>query len=156
MREEVADHCRDLRSMSLEGEVARVEEMYHRAGNVASERLGTPRQERRDRSFPMPLGRVVCLSGSNGKLVKCDVTLVVAEQIQLNFVGAGAGQIGLMTGSCGEELLDQNCRVVRILFREEVATLHRLALRVRSPLPPNAQWTAFFCIQSVERATLGP
>ena len=62
----------------------------------------------------------------------------------------------LMSGLCGEELLDENCGVVRILFREEVATRHRLPLRVRSPLPPNAQWTAFFCIESVERATLGP
>jgi len=62
----------------------------------------------------------------------------------------------LMYGLCGEELLDENCGVVRILFREEVATLHRLALRVRSPLPPNAQWTAILCIESVERATLGP
>ena len=45
VREEVADHCSDLRSMSLEGEVARVEEMDHRAGNVAFERLGTTRQK---------------------------------------------------------------------------------------------------------------
>lgn len=49
-----------------------------------------------------------------------------------------------------------NCGVVRILFREEVATLHRLPLRVRSPLPPNAQWTAIVSIESVERATLSP
>jgi len=61
-----------------------------------------------------------------------------------------------MSGLCGQELLDENCGVVRILFREEVATLHRLALRVRSPLPPNAQRTAVLCIESIERATLGP
>ena len=60
----------------------------------------------------------------------------------------------LMSGLYGEELLDENCGVVRILFREEVATLHRPALRVRSPLPPYAQWTAILCIESVERATL--
>ena len=46
MREEVADRCRDLCSMGLEGEVARVEEMDHRAGNVAPERLRTLRQEK--------------------------------------------------------------------------------------------------------------
>ena len=97
----------------------------------------------------------MCLEVFLESWVECDVTLVVAEQIQLNLVG-GAGQIGLMTGSCGEELLDQNCGVVRILFREEVATLHRLPLRVRSPLPPYAQWTAILCIESVERSTLGP
>lgn len=59
-------------------------------------------------------------------------------------------------GLGGEELLDENCGVVRVLFREEVAILHRLALHVRSPLPPYAQWTAILCIESVERATLGP
>jgi hypothetical protein len=68
----------------------------------------------------------------------------------------GAPDLLLMSGSCGEELLDENCGVVRILFREEVATLDRLPSRVRSPLPPNAQWTAIFCIERVERATLGP
>jgi hypothetical protein len=34
-------------------------------------------------------------------------------------------------------LLDENCGVVRILFGEEVATLHRLSLRAWSPLPPD-------------------
>ena len=45
VREEVADRCRDLRSMGLKGEVARVEEMYLGVGNVVSERLGPLRQE---------------------------------------------------------------------------------------------------------------
>jgi hypothetical protein len=40
---EIADHRPDLLRMSLKREVARVEEMDARAGNVASERLGTPR-----------------------------------------------------------------------------------------------------------------
>ena len=35
----------------------------------------------------------------------------------------------------------ENCGVVRILFREEVAALHRLSLRMRRPLPPDAEWT---------------
>jgi hypothetical protein len=39
VREEVMDHCRDLRRMCLKGEVARVEEMDRRVGNVASECL---------------------------------------------------------------------------------------------------------------------
>ena len=55
-----------------------------------------------------------------------------------------------------KELFDENGGVVRILFREEVAALHCLSLRVRSPLPPNAQRTAVFCIESVERTALGP
>ena len=39
--EKVADQCRDFGRMSLEREVARIEEMNLRTGNVASERLGT-------------------------------------------------------------------------------------------------------------------
>ena len=38
---EVADRCPDLLRMSLEREVARIEEMNLRTGNVTSERLGT-------------------------------------------------------------------------------------------------------------------
>jgi len=56
----------------------------------------------------------------------------------------------------GDELPDENCGVVGILFRKEVATLHRLPVRLWSPLPPNSKWTAVFFIESVERATLGP
>lgn len=51
--EEAADHCRDLFRMGLEREVARVEEMNYGIGNIAPERLSTPRQVKRDRSFPM-------------------------------------------------------------------------------------------------------
>jgi Transposase DDE domain group 1 len=43
-----------------------------------------------------------------------------------------------INGLCGEELFDENRRVVRVLFRKEVAALHGLSLRVRSPLPPNS------------------
>ena len=45
---------------------------------------------------------------------------------------------------------------VRIFFREKVAALHWLSLRPRRPLPPNAERTTVFCIESVERTTLGP
>src|ERR1700739_2188941 len=55
-----------------------------------------------------------------------------------------------------EELLEGNHRVVRIFFREEVATLYRLPLRLRSPLPPNAERTAVLCIVGVEPTTLRP
>jgi len=62
--------------------VARVEETNRRAGNVASERLGAPRQKE---------GIVLSLYGQEmwfvcpevilESWVECDVTLVVAEQI---------------------------------------------------------------------------
>lgn len=42
-----------------------------------------------------------------------------------------------LRGLRGEELPDQDGRIAGILFREEVATLYRLPLRSRSPLPPN-------------------
>src|SRR6266478_4513371 len=55
-----------------------------------------------------------------------------------------------------EELFDENGGVIRILFRKKAAALHSLPLRPRSPLPPNAERTTFFCIESIEGATLGP
>jgi hypothetical protein len=60
------------------------------------------------------------------------------------------------SGSRGEELLDEKRGFVRVLLREEVATLHRLSLRVRSPLPPNTERTSILCIESVERTSHGP
>ena len=66
------------------------------------------------------------------------------------------GKHGADDGSRREELLDQNGGVVGILFREEVATLHRLTVCERSPLPPNAQRAPVFRVESVEWAILGP
>src|SRR5215471_12134223 len=45
--EELADQCGDLLRMSFKREVASVEEMNGRTGNIAFERLGTGRQEER-------------------------------------------------------------------------------------------------------------
>jgi hypothetical protein len=45
--------------------------------------------------------------------------------------------------SC-EELVVESCGVIRVFFREEVATFHRLSLCARSPLTPGAQRTAVF------------
>src|SRR5689334_12688460 len=61
-----------------------------------------------------------------------------------------------MHGLRGKEPLDNSCRVFRVFFREEVTTFHCLSMHVRGPLPPNAERTAVFCIEGVERATLGP
>jgi hypothetical protein len=80
--------------MSSKREVARVEETNRRAGNVAFERLGTPRQK--EGIVLSPYGQetwFVCPEVILESWVECDVTLVVAEQIQLNLVGARAGQI---------------------------------------------------------------
>src|SRR5215472_4097022 len=62
----------------------------------------------------------------------------------------------LAFSSGGEELLDQNGGIVRILLRKKVPALHRLSVDARSPLPPNAQGPAIFCVESVQRAALGP
>src|SRR5271156_846345 len=58
--------------------------------------------------------------------------------------------------SSSNELIDENSSVIGILFREKVAAFHRLPVRVRSPLPPNAERTAVFCIERVERTVLSP
>ena len=59
--EEIADGRRDLISVCLQREVARVEEANHRTGNVVLERLGPSRQE--ERIVLAPYGkkrRLVC------------------------------------------------------------------------------------------------
>src|SRR5260370_35990267 len=95
--EKVADQCRDFLRMSLECEVASVEELDDRTGNVASERLGTRRQE--ERIVLSPCRKEAWLVRPEIILeswVERDVALVVAEQVQLDFVGAGSGQIKII------------------------------------------------------------
>lgn len=52
--------------------------------------------------------------------------------------GAMLLERGVISGLRREKLLDESSGVVRVLFREEVATFHGLPLGTRSPLPPNA------------------
>ena len=92
--EEVADLCCDLPCMGLEREMARVEVMDYGTGNIAPERLGTARQEKRvvlspDCQETWLVSPEIVLEGR----VKRDVALVVAQQVQLNLVGTRAGQI---------------------------------------------------------------
>src|SRR5262245_29075671 len=94
---EVANHCPDLVRMSLEREVARVEEVDGRFGNVAFERLGTLRQKKGIVLSPYPqeawlVGPEVILEVWVGR----NVALVIAEQIQLDFVGTRTGQIKII------------------------------------------------------------
>src|SRR5437667_4192128 len=80
--------------MGFEREVARVEELDYRTGNVASERLSAARQE--EGVVPSPHRQEAGLVRPEVILecrVERDVALVVAEEIQLDLVGAGAGQI---------------------------------------------------------------
>ena len=80
--------------MGLEREVARVEEMDCGTGNIAPERLGTARQEKR--IVLSPNCQETWLVSPEIALedrVKRDVALVIAQQVQLNLIGARAGQI---------------------------------------------------------------
>src|SRR5262249_43180039 len=92
--EEVADHCRDLLRMSLEREVTGVEEMDYGIGNIALERLSAARQEKR---IILPPHRQEARLVRPEVVLECrvqrDVALVVAEQVQLDLVGAGSRQI---------------------------------------------------------------
>src|SRR5580658_7692839 len=85
--EEVADRLRDLISVCLQREVARVEEANDRTGNVVLERLGPCRQE--ERIVLAPYGkkrRLVCAEVVLERRVEHDVVFIVAEQIELNFI----------------------------------------------------------------------
>src|SRR3989475_11655260 len=80
--------------MRLQGEVAGVEEADDRAGDVAPERLRTGRQEEGIVLAPysqerQPVRAEVILESR----VQCHVALVVAEQVQLDLIGARARQI---------------------------------------------------------------
>jgi hypothetical protein len=95
--EEFADRRGDLCGMRLQREMAGVEEANDRTGNVAFESLGTGRQEERIVLAPhcqkrWPMGAEVVLEGR----IKRDVALVVAEQIELDLIGAGARQIEIV------------------------------------------------------------
>src|SRR5262245_33491136 len=92
--EEVSDGCRDLSGMCFQREVSGIEEADDRIGNVALELFRTRRQEERIVLAPYReerrlAGAEVILEGR----VERDVTLVVAEQVQLDLIGTGARQI---------------------------------------------------------------
>src|ERR1700690_3824858 len=92
--EEFADRRGDLGGMRFQREMAGVEEANHRTGNVPLEGLGTGRQKERIVLAPYrqqrrPVSAEVILESR----IECDVALVVAEQIELDLVGAGARQI---------------------------------------------------------------
>src|SRR4029077_16186304 len=125
--------------MSLEREVARIEEMDRRTGNVASERLGTLRQEegivlsprRQEARFVRP---EVILEGWVGR----HVALIVAEEVQLDFVGARTGQIEIIEriaiwGNRGHVRHAMRVLPARGMGREEAAG--RLSVGGRPPLP---------------------
>src|SRR6476620_10895427 len=80
--------------MCFERKVAGIEETHFRAWNVALERLRARRQEERIVLAPeRQEGRLVLAEVLLKHRVKLDVALVVAEEIELDFIGAGTGQI---------------------------------------------------------------
>src|SRR5215510_6715223 len=95
--EEVADQCRDFLRMSLEREVASVEEMNGRTGNVASESLGTTRQEKGIVLSPCcQEGGLVLAEVFLERGIQRNITFVVAKQVQLDLISAGAGEIKIV------------------------------------------------------------
>src|SRR5262245_60606950 len=97
MREEVADRCRDLPGMGFEREVACVEEMNYGIGNIAPERLGAARQEKRIVPAPrcqkwrLMLAKIGLEFG-----VQRDVALIVAEKVELHLIGTRSCEIEIV------------------------------------------------------------
>src|ERR1700733_4234349 len=80
--------------MRLQREMAGVKKTNARAGNVAPEGLGAGRQK--ERIVLAPHRQQWRLVGAEVVLesrIECNVAVVVAEQIQLDLIGAGARQI---------------------------------------------------------------
>src|SRR5262245_54968531 len=80
--------------MRFQREMAGVDEADDGPGHVAFERLGTGREEERivpapDRQEGWLVRSEVLLEGG----VERDVALVVAEQVQLNLIRTGTGQV---------------------------------------------------------------
>src|SRR5882724_11097727 len=93
-REKIADHCRDFIAVRFKRKVTGVEEPHLRTWNVAPEGLRARRQEEGVVFAPngqerWPVFAEVLLKNR----VKRDVALVVAKQVQLDFIGAAPGQI---------------------------------------------------------------
>src|SRR5258708_40096500 len=83
--------------MRLQREMAGVEEANERTGNIAPESLGAGRQK--ERIVLAPHRQQWRLVGAEVVLesrIERDVALVVAEQIELDLVGAGARQIEIV------------------------------------------------------------
>src|SRR5262245_6450012 len=129
--------------MSFKREVTRVEETNGRTGNVAFECLGTLRQEE---GIVLPpycqeawLVRPEVILESR---IERDVTLVVAEQVQLNLVGAEAGQIEVVERIAvrrNRGYVEHTMRVLpaRRVGREEGAERGSVGLRRLLPISAN-------------------
>ena len=90
--EKIADCLRDLGSMRLQREMTGVEKADLRLGNVAPEPLGAWRKEERIVLAPhRQKRRLVRAEVVLERGVQCDVALVVAEEVELDFIRTGTG-----------------------------------------------------------------
>src|SRR6185312_6829510 len=98
-RQEIAYRCRDLGCVGLEREMAGINEAHDCLGDVAFESFRTCRQEKwvvlaPDGEERRLMSAEVLLEGR----IQGNVALVVAEQIELHLVSAGAPQIEVVQG----------------------------------------------------------
>jgi hypothetical protein len=92
--QKITDHCRDFVAVRLERKVTGVEETHLRARNVALERLRARRQEEGVVFAPNCQERWLVFAEICLKFrVHGDVVLIVAKEIELDFIRAGARQI---------------------------------------------------------------
>src|SRR5262249_8993111 len=124
-------------------EVARIEELDYGAGNIALERLSTGRQEkgivlspRRQEAW------FVSAEGVLESRVERDVALVIAKQVQLNLVCAGAGQIEVVERIAVRRNRSHVTHTVRVLparrlRNEEAAERFAVGRRRLLPIGPN-------------------
>src|SRR5215831_2693519 len=98
-RQEIAYRRSDLVTVRLEGEVAGVEEPHISVWNVTLERLGALREEKRVVLAPSCQKRRLVLAKIGLEFgIERDVALVVAEEVELHFVGARSCEIEVVEG----------------------------------------------------------
>src|SRR6266700_4336729 len=92
--EELADRRRDLFGMRFQREVPGVEESDDCVGDVALERFGARRQEKRIVLAPHCQKRRLMLAKIGLEFgIQRDVALVIAEEVELHFIGARSCEI---------------------------------------------------------------
>src|SRR4029453_11444280 len=93
-RQEIGDGSPDFGGVGFQREMAGVEEAHRGVWNIALERFGPGRQKERivlapHRQERRLVGTEIALESR----IERDVTLVVAEQIELHLIGAGSRQL---------------------------------------------------------------
>src|SRR5262249_48787504 len=91
---EGTDCAGNFQGVGLQREVSGIKKAHNRAWIVAFERLGTNREEERIVLAPYrQQRRLMAPETLVAGVGKCDVAVVISEEVELRVIGAGSGQV---------------------------------------------------------------